>query len=108
MQHCTRASGRVCERLGSDLRAAIDHTKSLPGQFAGMRGELMAVFKGYYMCVNSLVDSSGRGGIWRTIVSSGQDPPRSSAICGASTVSDTYMNAKAAKGPSLGLKAFGP
>lgn len=49
MQHCTPASGRVRERLGTDLRAAIDHAKNLPEQFAGMRGELMAVFKGYYM-----------------------------------------------------------
>lgn len=63
MQRCPWASGRVPERLGAGLRVAIDHTESLPGQFAGMRGELMTVFKGYYMCVNSPVDSSGRGGI---------------------------------------------
>lgn len=43
-----RLWGRVREQLGTGLRAAIDHTESLPGQFAGMRGELMAVFKGYY------------------------------------------------------------
>lgn len=43
-----RFSGRVREPLSTGLRAAIDHTESLPGQFAGMRGELMTMFKGYY------------------------------------------------------------
>lgn len=49
MQRCPWASGRVREWLGTGLRAAIDHTESLPGQFVGMRGKLMTVFKGYYM-----------------------------------------------------------
>lgn len=49
MQHGPQVSGRERERLSTGLGAAIDHTESLPGQFAGMREELMTVFKGYYM-----------------------------------------------------------